>query len=311
MIHIILNSIILVLTLIIIKYGIDFNKKSPTSNIEPKLLPEEKNYLYKDTTYLNRGIIVTLLDLYRKNKIDIEEYKRESRNKKLADFVIEYKFTLLNRGGLKAHENIFIDNIFGQNTQVTTDELTQRAIDGSAFLSAQGKWALAIEEELANMKILKVGNKKGANKLKAFGALALIVGAFSINQSQIIGLVSLLSSLPIILVALNIGMEKSGNGRGLILKYTDFENSAKAGKCSSLNEDQLIELLSLTLTMKYFLPIYEKSNKYKSIDLVANTINEYGGSALDDAVLRAFMGFTAPTRDDSLDTNRIDYRLFK
>lgn len=310
----VLNIIALLATVYVIKIGSDYNKGKSNQALSQtnRLHPAEINYLHKDINYLNRGIMVTLLELMRREKISIEKYERESRNKTLEDYVIEYKFTLLDTTDLKEHERIFLRNIFKEKEVVTTDELTQRALAGSEFLTAQGEWSQAIDKELGNLNLYEVSNKSLSNKIKIFGLLVIILGIFSLVKHNILGLASIMSALPIFLIGINMGMEKSGEGRALLNHYTHMEELAKKGVIRhSLNEIELLEILALSITMKYFIPIYENSQNYKTIDLVTNTINEYGGSVLDDAILRGFMGFTAKTRDDTLDTNRIDYRLFK
>lgn len=309
----ILNIIAILTTIYVIKLGTDYNKGSIEEFSIERLHPGEVNYLYKDINYLNRGILVTLLELMRRGKISIEEYTRESRNKTLEDFVTEYKFALLDTSDLKDHERAFLRNIFVDEEVVTTDELTQRAISGSEFLKSQGNWSKSIENELGKLKLYGKGsNRELANKIKVLGLAIAILGIYSLIQQNLFGLVSIGASLPIFLIGINMGMEKSSKGRSLLNHYAHIEELAKQGKIKdNLSEQQLLELLALTVTMKYFLPIYENSNKYETIDLVVNSINEYGGSVFDDAILRGFMGFTAKTRDDTLDTNRIDYRLFK
>ncbi len=309
----ILNIFAILTTIYVIKLGSDYNKVNTGENTIERLHPGEINYLYKDINYLNRGIVVTLLELMRRGKISIEKYTRDSRNKTLEDFVIEYKFTLIDTTDLKEHEREFLRNIFIDKEVVTTDELTQRAIDGSDFLRAQGNWSKAIDEELARLNLYGKGkNREISNAIKVLGLAIVILGIYSLIRQNLLGLVSIGASLPVFLIGINMGMEKSSKGRSLLNHYAHMEELAKQGKIKdNLSEQQLLELLALTVTMKYFLPIYENSNKYETIDLVVNSINEYGGSVFDDAILRGFMGFTAKTRDDTLDTNRIDYRLFK
>ncbi|MDO5027640.1 MAG: DUF2207 domain-containing protein [Bacillota bacterium] len=311
MIFRILNMLALGLAVFIMINNSKKIKKGQHINQPGKLLPEEKNYIYKDMTYLNRGILVTLLDLYRRGKISIDQYKRDSRNKRRADFVIEYKFTLLNMDDLKDHEKIFLDNIFQGQDIVTTDQLTQRAIKGQEFLKKQGAWALAIEKELKSKKILAIGDKKSASRMKLLGLGIFILGFVSVYQNEITGIISIMFSIFVLLIAINMGMEKSKYAQDLIVQMTDKEKLAKEGKIFGANEDQLLELLAMALTMKYFIPLYKTSKTYQSISLVTDSLNEYGGSYFDDAILRAFMGYSAPTREDSLDTNRIDFRLFK
>lgn len=311
MIFKILNILALALAVIIMVLNSKRIKKGQDISFHENLLPEEKNYLYKDITYLNRGILVTLLDLYRRGKISIEEYKRDSRNKKLADFVIEYKFGLLDTSGLKTHEEIFLKNIFEDQDVVTTDELTQRAIHGDSFLKKQGNWALAIEKDLKDQKILAIGDKKSANRMKLLGLAIFILGFVSIYKNEITGIFSIVFSIFILLIGTNMGMEKSKYAQDLIIHMTDLERAAKEGKVIGAGEDLLLELLAMALPMKYFIPLYKTSKSYPSIDLVTKSLNDQGGSYLDDAILRAFMGYTAPTREDTLDTNRIDFKLFK
>ena len=286
-------------------------KKGQVTQIEENLLPVEKNYLYKDMTYLNRGILVSLLDLYRRGKISIKEYKRDSRNKKRADFVIEYKFKLLDETDLKDHEEIFLKNIFRDKDEVTTDDLTQRAISGDSFLKDQGKWAMAVENELKAKKILAIGDKKAASRMKLLGLGIFILGLGSIFKHEITGIISIIFSIFILLIGTNMGMEKSKYGQDLIVNMAQLERAAKEGKLIGVSEDMLLDLLALALTMKYFLPVYKTCKPSKAIDLVAGSLNDQGGAYLDDGILRAFMGYSVPTRADSLDTYRIDIRLFK
>ena len=311
MIFIILNLILGIIGILAVFFGINYNKNPKDKISSVKLLPSEINYLHKDMTYMNRGILSTLLDLKRRKKLEITKYTRESRNKTLEDFVIEYEFKLLNKEGLKNHELLFLDNIFKDKTLVTTDELTQRAIDGQEFLKEQGNWVNEIEKELKNMDIISSSKKNESNKLKVLGLISIIIGIISLINNQFTGLIGIAAAMPILLVSINMGMEKSPEGRYLLNYYNELEREAKSGNIQSQSEEELIELLAITLTMKYFNPIYENSRDYETIDLVVDSINEYDGSYFDDAILRGFMGFTAKTRDDTLDTNRIDYRLFK
>lgn len=311
MIFIILNLILGIIGILAVFFGINYNKNPKDKISSVKLLPSEINYLHKDMTYMNRGILSTLLDLKRRKKLEITKYTRESRNKTLEDFVIEYEFKLLNKEGLKNHELLFLDNIFKDKTLVTTDELTQRAIDGQEFLKEQGNWVNEIEKELKNMDIISSSKKNESNKLKVLGLISIIIGIISLINNQFTGLIGIAAAMPILLVSINMGMEKSPEGRYLLNYYNELEREAKSGNIQSQSEEELIELLAITLTMKYFSPIYEKSRDFETIDLVVDSINEYDGSYFDDAILRGFMGFTAKTRDDTLDTNRIDYRLFK
>ncbi len=311
MIFIILNLILGIIGILAVFFGINYNKNPKDKISSVKLLPSEINYLHKDMTYMNRGILSTLLDLKRRKKLEITKYTRESRNKTLEDFVIEYEFKLLNKEGLKNHELLFLDNIFKDKTLVTTDELTQRAIDGQEFLKEQGNWVNEIEKELKNMDIISSSKKNESNKLKVLGLISIIIGIISLINNQFTGLIGIAAAMPILLVSINMGMEKSPEGRYLLNYYNELEREAKSGNIQSQSEEELIELLAITLTMKYFNPIYENSRDFETIDLVVDSINEYDGSYFDDAILRGFMGFTAKTRDDTLDTNRIDYRLFK
>lgn len=311
MIFIILNLILGIIGILAVFFGINYNKNPKDKISSVKLLPSEINYLHKDMTYMNRGILSTLLDLKRRKKLEITKYTRESRNKTLEDFVIEYEFKLLNKEGLKNHELLFLDNIFKDKTLVTTDELTQRAIDGQEFLKEQGNWVNEIEKELKNMDIISSSKKNESNKLKVLGLISIIIGIISLINNQFTGLIGIAAAMPILLVSINMGMEKSPEGRYLLNYYNELEREAKSGNIQSQSEEELIELLAITLTMKYFTPIYENSRDFETIDLVVDSINEYDGSYFDDAILRGFMGFTAKTRDDTLDTNRIDYRLFK
>lgn len=311
MIFIILNLILGIIGILAVFFGINYNKNPKDKISSVKLLPSEINYLHKDMTYMNRGILSTLLDLKRRKKLEITKYTRESRNKTLEDFVIEYEFKLLNKEGLKNHELLFLDNIFKDKTLVTTDELTQRAIDGQEFLKEQGNWVYEIEKELKNMDIISSSKKNESNKLKVLGLISIIIGIISLINNQFTGLIGIAAAMPILLVSINMGMEKSPEGRYLLNYYNELEREAKSGNIQSQSEEELIELLAITLTMKYFTPIYENSRDFETIDLVVDSINEYDGSYFDDAILRGFMGFTAKTRDDTLDTNRIDYRLFK
>ena len=311
MIFIILNLILGIIGILAVFFGINYNKNPKDKISSVKLLPSEINYLHKDMTYMNRGILSTLLDLKRRKKIEITKYTRESRNKTLEDFVIEYEFKLLNKEGLKNHELLFLDNIFKDKTLVTTDELTQRAIDGQEFLKEQGNWVNEIEKELKNMDIISSSKKNESNKLKVLGLISIIIGIISLINNQFTGLIGIAAAMPILLVSINMGMEKSPEGRYLLNYYNELEREAKSGNIQSQSEEELIELLAITLTMKYFTPIYENSRDFETIDLVVDSINEYDGSYFDDAILRGFMGFTAKTRDDTLDTNRIEYRLFK
>ena len=311
MIFIILNLILGIIGILAVFFGINYNKNPKDKISSVKLLPSEINYLHKDMTYMNRGILSTLLDLKRRKKLEITKYTRESRNKTLEDFVIEYEFKLLNKEGLKNHELLFLDNIFKDKTLVTTDELTQRAIDGQEFLKEQGNWVNEIEKELKNMDIISSSKKNESNKLKVLGLISIIIGIISLINNQFTGLIGIAAAMPILLVSINLGMEKSPEGRYLLNYYNELEREAKSGNIQSQSEEELIELLAITLTMKYFTPIYENSRDFETIDLVVDSINEYDGSYFDDAILRGFMGFTAKTRDDTLDTNRIDYRLFK
>lgn len=311
MIFIILNLILGIIGILAVFFGINYNKNPKDKISSVKLLPSEINYLHKDMTYMNRGILSTLLDLKRRKKLEITKYTRESRNKTLEDFVIEYEFKLLNKEGLKNHELLFLDNIFKDKTLVTTDELTQRAIDGQEFLKEQGNWVNEIEKELKNMDIISSSKKNESNKLKVLGLISIIIGIISLINNQFTGLIGIAAAMPILLVSINLGMEKSPEGRYLLNYYNELEREAKSGNIQSQSEEELIELLAITLTMKYFNPIYENSRDFETIDLVVDSINEYDGSYFDDAILRGFMGFTAKTRDDTLDTNRIDYRLFK
>lgn len=306
-----LNILAFVLAVFIIIENSRKIKKGQAIEIEENLLPVEKNYLYKDMTYLNRGILVTLLDLYRRGKISIEESKRDSRNKKRADFVIEYKFGLLDSSGLRPHEQLFLENIFEGESSVTTDDLTQRAINGDSFLKDQGKWALAVENELKAKKILAIGDKKSASRMKLLGLGIFILGLVSIFKHEITGIISIIFSIFILLIGINMGMEKSKYGQDMIVNMAQLERAAKEEKLIGVSEDMLLELLALALPMKYFLPVYKTCKPSKAIDLVATSLNDQGGSYLDDGILRAFMGYSIPTRADSIDTNRIDIRLFK
>lgn len=309
----ILNFLALIAAIYIIKLGSDYNKGGiHIQSFDKRLHPAEINYLHKDINYLNRGILVTLLELKRRGKIEIEKYTRESRNKTLEDYVIEYRFTLLDNTDLKDHEEVFLKNVFENKDTITTDELTKRSINDSKFLSAQGDWSNYLDSALSHQNLYEETTKGLSNRIKVLGLVVGIIGVISLVKHNPLGFLSIIATLPIFLIGINIGMEKSKEGRALLNHFTHLEEMAKKGNIKhNLKEEDLLELLALSLTMKYFLPIYENSQNFDTIDLVTNSLNEYGGSHLDDAILRGFMGFTAKTRDDTLDTNRIDYRLFK
>lgn len=309
-----LNVLASFVALLIIRKHISMNQGDSRhlDNNKIDLSPTEVNVLYKNINYLNRAIMVSLLDLYSRGNINIEKYTRQSRNKNIADFVVEYKFTLLSKENLNSHEAMLIDNIFQEKTITTTDELTERAKGGREYYSQQGLWAQEIERSLAEKGLYDTGDKEDYKRTLIQGLVIFLIGLFTVIKGEIYGLLSLILSFGIFLAAINIRMNTSVMGASLLNYFTNMETDIRSGKLIGVNsEKELLEILTLATSMKYFLPIYKNSPKYPSIDLVAGDLNPGDGSYLDDAILRAFMKFTEPTRSDSIDTNRIDMKLFK
>ncbi len=310
---IVLNLAAISAAAIIIRIGLSYNKGM--ENAAPinfsDLAPAEVNYLLKDINYMNRAIVSTILDLYRKGNIEINTYTRESR-KKNEPKVFVYEFVLKNSNNLSEHDVLFLNNIFEKKNVVTTDELTQLALNEKEFLTKQSKWVNAIESSLVDKGFYGSGDEKNVRNIRMIGGLIFLIGIVSIINEQYIGLLTILISLGSLLVGINMGMNKSELGRSVHNYYEDVEKSALANNFDNkLGDRELINLIAMGITMKYFLPIYEDHGPSNIISPFTDFINESGGSRMDDAILRGFMGFLQTTRDDSIDTNRVDFRLFK
>lgn len=310
---IILNIIGSLAAAYILKIGLDYNKgmenAAPVNYYD--LDPSEINYLLKDVNYMNRAIVATLLDLYRKRNIDINPYSRPARKRNEKD-VAEYEFILLSTDNLSEHEVLFLNNIFDNKSKVTTDELTQLSMGSKEFLQKQAKWVNAIESSLVGKGFYGSGDAAKSSKIKILGVAIFALGLISVLKGQYIGLLSILMAMGSLLIGINMGMDKSGFGRSVHSYYEKVEESAMENSFGRALEDrELINLIAMGLTMKYFNPLYKSGPKSEIISPFSDFINESGGSELDDAVLRGFMGFTQKTREDTIDTNRVDFRLFK
>ena len=68
---------------------------------------------------------------------------------------------------------------------------------------------------------------------------------------------------------------------------------------------EMLQWIALALPVDAYENLYTGDSK--TIDLFLNDRNENGGSVLDDAVMRSFLGFRRPTTGDNIDTNRITF----
>lgn len=303
LIYIILNIIGLVLGIYAIKTGLEFNNKNTTRETRVYLTPSEINILYNDVRIVNRAIAATLLDLYRRGNIDIREFKRESRNKSIADYVVEYEFSYINGNNLKDHEIHFLNTIFEEDITNNTDKITLEDKHNESFLNKMEEWLIRIYKNLDALNPKSSDNLEESKKLRNIGFILLIISAFSLLNKSNFGLISLIMAFPAFLVSLNLKVELSSEGKFIKNNLEELEASIKNKEASDLSEDELIKAIAIGIPMDSLIPAYEKSADFKSIDIMTKSLNEYGGSNFDDAINRAFMGFTKKTKSNDLETN--------
>jgi hypothetical protein len=308
MIYTILNIIFSAFAIYLLKKNADFNRHSKDGIKPYDIHPAELNYLYLNFNYLNRAIMAELLELKRNKKIEIEKYTRPSRNLKIADTVVEYRFTLLDETNIKNHEALFLKNIFQNSKDVTTDELRNLSSKNDKFFNLQGSWVMSIEDELKREGYYESDEKKlYAKKIMLVGLCSLALGIITLHKDNFFGFFGLISALLIMIIGLNFFLGKSKKGQDVLNYYNNLRENFDS---KTLTERELINLLAMGLTMEEFIPIYESQEKYDTIDLVVNATNQKGGSLFDDAILRGFMNFHEPTSKNSLDTNKIGKRIF-
>ena len=304
MFYIILNLAAAIFAAYIAKIGIEYNKGNEKSKeiSNLKMHPAELNLLVLDTNYLNRAILVTLLELFKNKNIEIIQYKKDSEN--------EFTFILKNRENLLPHENAFVDAVFGDKKEVTTEDLLKEIGNGKEFFSKLKKWHESLENSLKEKDFYENKYKIKAKKIRLSSYIIFILGVISISNKALIGILGISSALVITLIGINMGIGKSDEANSIHHYYMNFLENAKKNTIErDLDEDELFSLIAMGITMKYFSPIYEKNLKYESVNLFSDYKNEFGGSSLDDCVLKSFNGFKKKTTKDNIDTNRMIFKI--
>ena len=305
-----MDILLTIINILFIPVALFIYKKSKSvaangNNLEDiKLLPAEINYLVHNVQYMSRAILATLLDLDRRGNIRLAPYKRESRNKRIADYVVEYEITLLNKDGLDPIEDKLIELTFRDQDKVTTDQLTQEHIEvGQSYFSRWGQWVDLIKESLINKGLLNsTMSSKDRTNIK-IGFLMAAISIYTVFNRNMVGLVGLLPTMVVLLIGINGSMSMTSTGDAIykeLIKTRDKLDKNSYPHVDSV--DKMLELISLALPVNKYIDIYDDNDP--TIELLLDNLNSQGGSTLDDGVMRAFLGFRKPTTSENLDTNR-------
>lgn len=302
--HIIINLCLTGIAIYLTKKGLEAQRPAYTDQTSFDLKPYQINYLYSFTSYMDRAILTTILDLYRRSKLDIQAYKRESRNKRKAPYVIEYKLSLLDCQGLDSIEEEFINLTFQDQTTTDTDQIRQRSKnDGQAFFKSFGTWTLMIEASLKDQGYITDQTSQVQKNLYKLGIILAIISAVLLFASQnIFYLVSFFATFPVILIYMPKSLTKTDLGNTAYTHYQDLRAKLEAGQVQITTDTDFLEALALSLPYQAYQTTYPDPSPLGLIYL--EPTNPKGGSHLDDAVQRAFLGYSSPTRAQSLDTSR-------
>lgn len=300
----IINIILVTLSLYLTITGMETRTTSDPSTPPPDLKPYQTNYLYYTTTYMERAILTTLLDLYRRGNIDLSHYKRDSRNKRKQPYVIELKLDLIHTDGLDAIEDQFVQITFEDKTTTTTDHIRYRSReDGRDFFRDWGTWTLMIESSLKDLGYI-TDHQPPSHKTRHKVGLAIgVVSALLLfGTENLTYLLGLFASFPVILVYMKKTLTKTAKGNKAYHYYTNIIEDITSGSYRVADDAAFLEILALALPRQDYEGTYPDPSPMARLYL--DYTNDQGGAYLDDQIQRAYLGYTRPTRAKSLDTNR-------
>lgn len=301
----IINTAFLIIGILI------YNKNKSQDPVESSdlslidLEPAEISYFYHNIQYISRAILSTMLSLYNRGIVDIKRYERDSRNKNIADYVVEHRFTLLDKNGqISTIERELLNLIFDETDIIDTDILTKKSISlGQKYFKNWDNWVEIIKSSLIDKGLIKGQYSSYHKRLLVLGAAMTAVGLYSIFNKYLVGILGLVSAMVVLLIGISGSVSMTNIGTQyyqLIEKtYNDLKDRTSPG---TTDIDEFLRFLALGRPIDDYKDIFYPESDI--IDLVLKDLNQNGGAFIDDSFMRGFLGFRKPTSGSSLDTNR-------
>ena len=317
---IIANIVLSILCIYIIVMSVRKNKSHKVVDSDRDIMflsAAEINVLVNSVNSVPRGIVSTILDLYRRDYISIRHYTRPSKQNE-EEIVNEYEFTLLKSDNeLTPSEHYFLDYLFNGEDIVNTEQILRKMKTEESFTTNQGRWFDLVQSDLASRGFFDDKYKEQAKKFFVIGGIVLVFGLATIASKYIIGLATIFTSLGLVLVGLNNLLVKSDEGMMQFNYWNGFMNSIEQNQLDDydLNDERyIVYAIALGLPMEKLTPLFEKA-KSSGDDMsfldVFMILNEQGGSVFDDKILKSFMDFSNTTTKEAIDTTQAAWRIFK
>ncbi len=185
-------------------------------------------------------IIATLLDLYRKGYIKIDDGGEiKERKKILRDFTITK--TKEEDDNLLSHEKHFIGwliDVMGDGTAVTTGDIKDYSKkESSMFTKHHNNWIRLIKKDVNNKGYFDKSTKKYGLFLIMLFPLGLILSIISLTSENILGLLLIFTSILMLFQGIILLSRKSDYGYVQYKKWMEFKKHMKRLKKDNLKYD--------------------------------------------------------------------------
>lgn len=218
-------------------------------------------------------IIATILDLFRKSYIRIdegEEYKEKKKNHK--EFVItKVKDT---DDSLLSHEKYFINwiiNEIGNKKSVTSRDIEEYSEKNfKKFYDSYYIWQKKVREDSIKKGYFDKGSNKYGTFLIVLSIITMLFSIVSLIYGSLLSLISLMTSIILLIYGITLFFRKSDYGYSQYKKWLRFKKYISNSK----NYDNIVDFskssLDISLIYALALGIDKKMIKRLNVNLISN-----------------------------------------
>ncbi len=269
----IVELLIFVLLLIIFRRDKNIYETINSSQIPEDCTPAIAGYITNMVIDTNT-IMATILDLFRKSYIRIEDGEEYTKKrKKLKDFTITR--VKEDDASLLSHEKYFLgwllDEI-GDKSSVTTRDIEQYSKDNnSKFMTDYYDWQKKIKEDTISKGYFEKGRGKYAAFLIIFSSITLLISIVTLIFENLLGLTLLLASILLLIFGISLIHRKSDYGYGQYKKWLEFKKYMNNSKKQATIDDFSRYPLDISLIYALGLGVDKKILKKFDIETTSSS----------------------------------------
>lgn len=245
--------------------------------IKANVIPEDctpavASYLITMTVGSNT-IMATILDLFRKGFIEVDDGQEYSeKRKKLKDFTItkikEVDNTLLS------HEKHFMNWLFnkiGDGRAATTRDIENYSKNHeSEFQSSYYDWQKRIKEDAINKGYYDKSTKKFGTFLIILSSITLILSFIALGFENLLGLIPFATSIMLLIYGIALHSRKSDYGYSQYKKWLEFKKHMKVSKNLKIIDDFTKYPIDISLIYALSLGVNKEIIRKFNIDNIHN-----------------------------------------